>query len=93
MQRGLWRELHSGVKEDESIEYFGEESPNPVEAPIGEKSEPVSILTAEEEQNLQDEAMSAAKLCMELYREVEIAYPGTEYSHIEFFQINREKMW
>ena len=25
MQRGLWRELHSGVKEDESIEYFGEE--------------------------------------------------------------------
>lgn len=39
MQRGLWRELHSGVKEDESIEYFGEESPSSAEAPIGEKSE------------------------------------------------------
>lgn len=47
--------------------------------------EPVSILTAEEEQNLQDEAMSAAEQCMELYKEVEIAYPETEYSRIEGF--------
>lgn len=47
--------------------------------------EPVSILTAEEEQKLQDEAMSAAEQCMELYKEVEIAYPETEYSRIEGF--------
>ncbi len=80
-------------KEEEAIEYFVEESGEPAEAFPLKTSEPVSILTAEEEQNLQDETMSAAKLCMELYREVKIAYPGTEYSHIEFFQINREKIW
>ena len=55
------------------MEEFGEHA----EAFPLETSEPVSILKTEEEQNLQDEAMSAAKLCMELYREVEIAYPGT----------------
>ena len=61
------------VKENESVECFGEEFPNPAETPIGEMSEPVSILTAEEEQGLQDEAMSAAEQCMELYKEIEIA--------------------
>ena len=49
------------------MEEFGE----PAEAFPLETSEPVSILTAEEEQNLQYEAMSAAKLCMEFYREVD----------------------
>ena len=73
------------VKEDEPIECFGEESPNPAETPIGEKSEPVSVLTAEEEQSLQDEAMSAAEQCMELYKEIKIAYPETEYSHTRSF--------
>ncbi len=50
------------VKEDESIEYFVEESGDSTEVSIGETSEPVSILTAEEEQNLQKEAMSAGVL-------------------------------
>ena len=84
-------ESTEAVKEDESIEYFGEESPNPVEAPIGEKSEPVSILTAEEEQGLQDEAMWAAKQCMELYQGIEIAYPETEYSHTRSFSEKQRK--
>ena len=85
----IWWHSHRLTEEErENLypEYFGEESPNPAEAPIGEKSEPVSILTAEEEQGLQDEAMSAAKQCMELYKESEIAYPETEYrgSHCLF---------
>ena len=71
------------VKEDELIEYFMEEHGEPTEASIGDTSEPASILTAEEEQNLQDEAIAAAEQCMELYKEVEITYPETEYSRIE----------
>ena len=87
--RGAYYKMSTLTEEErENLypEYFGEESPNPAEAPIGEKSEPVSILTAEEEQGLQDEAMSAAKQCMELYKEIEIAYPETEYrgSHCLF---------
>ena len=57
------------AKEEEPIEYFVEEFGEHAEAFPLETSEPVSILKTEEEQNLQDEAMSAAKLCMELYRE------------------------
>ena len=79
------------VKEDEPIECFVEESPNPAETPIGEKSEPVSILTAEEEQNLQDEAMSAVEQCMELYKEIKITYPETEYSHTRSFSEKQRK--
>ena len=45
------------AKEEEPIEYFVEEFVEPAEAFPLETSEPVSILTAEEEQNLQDEAM------------------------------------
>lgn len=86
MERGLWRDLNSGrCKMALPIECFEEESPNPTEALIGEELEPVSILTAEEEQDLQDNAMSAAELCMELYEEIEIAYAETEYSCIESF--------
>lgn len=65
------------VKEDESIECFVEESGGTAQISPIEILESVSILTAEEEQNLQDEAMSAAEHCMEFYKEVEIAYPGT----------------
>ncbi len=50
-----------------------EEPPNPTEAPIGENGGSASILTAAEEQSLQDEAMLAARQCMEFYRESEIA--------------------
>lgn len=57
----------------------------------GEKSEPVSILTAEEEQELQDEAMAAARQCMEIYKEVEIAYPETAYSRIDGFSEKQRK--
>lgn len=56
-----------------------------------ESVEPVSILTAEEEQRLQDEAMAAAKQCMELYEEIEIAYPETAYSRIENFSEKQRK--
>ena len=84
-------ESTEAVKEDEPIECFVEESPNPAETPIGEKSEPVSILTAEEEQNLQDEAMSAAEQCMELYKEIKITYPETEYSHTRSFSEKQRK--
>ena len=79
------------VKEDEPIECFEEGSPNPAEAPIGEKLEPVSILTAEEEQDLLDEAMSVAEQCMGLYKEIEVAYPETEYSRIENFSEKQRK--
>lgn len=48
-------------------------------------------MTAEEEQGLQDEAMSAAEQCMELYKEIEIAYPGTEYSHTRSFSEKQRK--
>ena len=58
---------------------------------ITESTEPVSVLTAEEEKNLQDEAMSAAKQCMGLYKEVEIVYPGTEYSYVEDFSEKQRK--
>lgn len=84
-------ESTEAVKEDESIECFGEESQNPAEVPMGKNSEPVSILTVEEEQSLQYEAMSAAEQCMELYKEIEIAYPGTEYSRIESFSEEQRK--
>ena len=79
------------VKEDELIEYFMEQHGEPTEASIGDTSEPVSILTAEEEQNLQDEAIAAAEQCMELYKEVEITYPETEYSRIEGFSDQQRK--
>ena len=36
MERGLWRnKIVEAVKGDEAIEYFGEESSNSAEAPIG----------------------------------------------------------
>ena len=54
-------------------------------------SEPVSILTTEEEQNLRDEAMTAAEQCRELYKEAEIVYPETEYSRIEGFSDQQRK--
>lgn len=84
-------ESTEAVKKDESIKYFEEEFPNSAEASTAEDSEPVSILTAEEEQNLRDEAMSAAKQCMELYKEIEIAYPETEYSYMESFTEKQRK--
>lgn len=79
------------VKEDELIEYFMEEYGEPTEASIGDTSEPVSILTAEEEQNLQNEAISAAEQCAGIYKEVEITYPETEYSRIEGFSDQQRK--
>ena len=93
---GVWEppvvmESTEAVKEDEIIEFFEEESPNPAEASIGEKSEPVSILTAEEEQSLRNEAMSAARQCMELYKESEIVYSETEYSRIWNFSEKQRK--
>lgn len=39
------------------------------EMPVWENSEPVSLLTAQEEQNLQDEAISAARQCIKHYQD------------------------
>ena len=84
-------ESREEVKENESIEGFVEDPGESVKASPMETSEPVSILTAEEEENLQNEAISAAEQCMELYKEVEIAYPETEYSYIEGFSDQQRK--
>ena len=84
-------ESREDIKENESMEGFAEAFGEPVKVSPMETSEPVSILTAEEEQNLQDEAMSAAEQCMELYKEVEIAYSETEYSRIEGFSLQQRK--
>lgn len=48
-ERPVIIESTEAVKEDESIECFVEESGDPAEVFIGETSEPVSILTAEED--------------------------------------------
>lgn len=84
-------ESTESAKEDESIGCFVVESGDSAKAPIEETSEPVSILTAEEEQRLQDEALSAAGQCRELYKEIDIAYPETEYSCIENFSEKQRK--
>ena len=84
-------ESREAVKEDESMECFAEESEEPATISPMEVLEPVSILTAEEELNLQDEAMSAAEQCMELYKGVEILYPETAYSRIEGFSDQQRK--
>lgn len=77
-------ESTEAVKKEESTECLGEESGNPVEVSPMDTSV-VSILTAEEEQSLRDEALAAAEQCKELYREIEIVNPETEYSRIENF--------
>lgn len=51
--------------------------------PIEEALEPVSILTAEEEQNLRDEAMSAAEQCREFYKGMPISDSRADYSYID----------
>lgn len=49
------------------------------------------VLTAEEEQCLQDEAMSAAEQCMEFYKDFKVGYYGTDYSRIEDFSYEHRK--
>ena len=61
------------------------------EMSLWESSEPVCVLTAEEEQRLQDEALSAAKQSGELYKDVRISYPQTNYSYIENFTDEQRK--
>lgn len=79
------------VTEDKSSEIFVGEPAESSEISVRENSKPASILTAEEEQNLQDKAMSAAEQCTELYKEAEIVYPGTEFSRIEGFSDKQRK--
>ncbi len=43
------------------------------------------------EQRLRDEALSAAKQCMELYKDVRIFYSQTSYSYIENFSDEQRK--
>lgn len=81
-------ESEEAVIEDEIMETFVEDF---TEMSVFETSEPISILTVEEEQNLQDEAMLAAVQCMSLYKETKIAYPETEYSYIEGFSDKQRK--
>jgi len=74
----------------DEVEAAGEDEESDGVFPIV-TSEPVSILTTEEEQNLRDEAMTAAEQCRELYKEAEIVYPETEYSRIEGFSDQQRK--
>ena len=74
----------------DEVEAAGEDEESDGVFPIV-TSEPVSILTTEEEQNLRDEAMTAAEQCRELYKEAEIVYPETEYSRIEGFSEQQRK--
>ena len=48
-------------------------------------------LDAEEEQRLQDEAVSAANQCMEFYKDAEVEYYGTDYSCIANFSDEKRK--
>lgn len=61
------------------------------EMPVWENSEPVSLLTAQEEQNLQDEAISAARQCIKHYQGISISNPYTGYSRIENFSDEQRK--
>ena len=61
------------------------------EMSLWESSEPVCVLTAEEEQRLQDEALSAAEQSGELYKDVRISYPQTNYSYVENFTDEQRK--
>lgn len=63
-----------------------------IKSELTEKNmQPVSVLTAEEEQNLQKEAMSAAERCMEIYKDSSISNPQTNYSRIENFSDEQRK--
>lgn len=81
-------ESEEAAIENEIVETFVEDL---TEMSVFETSEPISILTVEEEHNLQDEAILAAEQCMSLYKEIEIAYCGTEYSYIEGFSDKQRK--
>ncbi len=84
-------EIAESVKEEEVIDCFAEVSEETAQVFTEEISESASILTAQEEQKLREEAMSAAEHCMELYQDVEISYPGTEYACIEVFSDQQRK--
>lgn len=75
------------LSDDEWKEYYGGLRKND----FMDSKEPISILTAEEERNLQDEAISAAKRCMELYKDVRISDAQTYYSYIEDFSDEQRK--
>lgn len=63
-----------------------------IKSELTEKNrQPVSVLTTEEEQNLQKEAMSAAERCMEIYKDSSISNPQTNYSRIENFSDEQRK--
>lgn len=61
------------------------------EIPVWESTAPVSVLTTEEEQRLRDEALSAAKQCMEFYKDISVSNPQTSYSRIENFSDEQRK--
>ena len=73
----------------ESVEEHSMESTE--EISVWKSPEPVSVLTAGEEQRLRDEALSAAEQSRELYKEARISYPQTSYSYIENFSDEQRK--
>lgn len=81
------------VKENESVECFGEEFPNPAETPIGEMSEPVSILTAEEEQVCRMRLCRQRSSAWSFIRRLKLHILKRSIPGLRVFPINREKMW
>lgn len=82
----------SGAEGEVMIESVEEDSMESTEEiSVWKSPEPVSVLTAEEERRLRDEALSAAEQCMELYKNVRISYPQTSYSYIENFSDEQRK--
>lgn len=61
------------------------------EISVWKSTAPVSVLTAEEEQMLRDEALSAAEQVREFYKDARISYPQTSYSYIENFSDEQRK--
>lgn len=68
-----------------ALENTQERTPDASETSVQGSAETVSILTEEEERNLQDEAISAAKLCIEYYQEIDISDPQAVVSHSRIF--------
>ncbi len=56
-----------------------------------ENSEPVSVLTGEEELQLQNDALLAAQQCTDLYEDIEIVEAGPDYSYIKTFTFEQQQ--
>lgn len=71
--------------------HYGGFEGNAAEVPVREKAEAVSVLTAEEERRLQEEAREAAALCAEYYRESGVFSSQTGASGLQEFSGTQRK--